>query len=65
MREDDPGCECTDNDETVRGIFTFLFLRVHKILPKSSFSSSLIRHLLLYYDGRFEKNHHLIHLLFI
>ena len=34
------------------------------MLPKSSFSASLIRHLLLYYDGRFESNQHLIHFIF-
>ena len=53
MREDDPGCEWTDNYEIVGGSFPFLFLRGHKMLPKSTFSASLIRHLILYYDGRF------------
>ena len=52
------------NDEIVGGIFLFLFLRRHKILHKSSFSASLIMHLLLYYYRRFEINQHLIHFLF-
>lgn len=54
MRDDDPSCEWTENDEIVGGCFPFLFLRGHKMLPKSTFPPSLIRHFLLHYDGRFE-----------
>ena len=34
------------------------------MLPKKKFSASLIRHLLLYYDRRFESNKHLNHFIF-
>ena len=34
------------------------------MLPKSTFSEKLIRHLMLYYDRRFEKNQQFINLLF-
>ena len=64
MREDEPGCEWTENNEIIGGYFPFLFLRGYKILPKSTFPTSLIRHLLLYYDGISEKSQHLIHLLY-
>ena len=61
MREDNPGCECTDNEDLVGGIFPFL--RGYKMILNSTLYASLIRHLILYYDGRFECDQCLNHLL--
>ena len=63
-RDDNPVTEWTNNSEIIAGAFPFLFLRGYDMLPKSTFSEKLIRHLMLYYDGRFEKNQQFINLLF-
>ena len=64
MRDDNPMCEFTNNDEIIGGCFLYLFLRGNEMLPKSTLSFGLIRHLMLYYDGRFEKSQYFVHLLY-
>ena len=61
---DEPLCEWTNNDVLIGGCFPFLFLRGSSMLPKSTFSASLMKHLYLYYDGRFESTQTFTHLLF-
>ena len=54
----------TNNNILIGGCFPFLFLRGYDMLPKSTFPTSLIRHLYLYYNGRFEKTQSFTHLIF-
>ena len=61
---DDPLCEWTKNDVLVGSYFPFLFLRGHDMLPKSTFSIALIKHLCSHHNGRFENTQVFTHLLF-
>ena len=63
-RENNPVCEWNDNKEIVAGSFPYLFLRGYNILPQSTFGRRFIKHLFLYYDGRFEKCTPFVNLLF-
>ena len=63
-RGDNPLCEWTHNDLLVGSCFPFLFLRGCGMLPKSTFPESLVKHLFLFYDGRFKSTQSLVHLLF-
>ena len=63
-RKEEPLCEWKNNNIIMGGCFPFLFLRGCGMLPQSTFPISLIKHLFLYYDGRFQKMQSFAHLLF-
>ena len=52
-RPADPVNEWDENDRILAGAFAHLFLR-GKGVPKGSLAKDFLRHLFLYYDGRFE-----------
>ena len=54
-RNESPVTEWKNNREIVYRAFPYLFLCGCKVLPMSTFSPKFIKHLMLYYDGRFEK----------
>ena len=52
-RSHTPLNEWDENDAILRGVFPHLFM-LGKGVPRGSMSKSFMRHLLAYYDGRFE-----------
>ena len=56
MRDNELICEWKNNIKIIGGYFTYLFLRGNEILLKLTLLFGLIRHLILYYDGRFENS---------
>lgn len=55
-RSEDPLTEWNQNGDIIAGAFPRLFMTGGHMLPKGSWSPELIRHLMCYYNGRFEKN---------
>ncbi|OWZ23122.1 LOW QUALITY PROTEIN: hypothetical protein PHMEG_0002044 [Phytophthora megakarya] len=64
QRGADPFAEWSENGEMIAGAFPCLFIRGGKMLPHGTWPPTFIRHLMLYYDGRFEKNTMLVATLF-
>ncbi|EGZ08101.1 hypothetical protein PHYSODRAFT_306172 [Phytophthora sojae] len=60
----DPVTEWTENGEMIAAAFPQLFMRGGKFLPCGTWPASLTRHLMRYYDGRFEKDTRLVATLF-
>ncbi|ETL25245.1 hypothetical protein L916_20880 [Phytophthora nicotianae] len=55
-RSADPIVEWDENGTMVAGAFPTLFMMGGEMLPSGSFPSDLTRHLMSYYDGRFERS---------
>lgn len=55
-REKDPLTEWNQNGDIIAGALSRLFMTGGNMLPKGTWSPELIRHLMWYYDERFEKN---------
>ena len=60
---DNPICKYNSNNTLTPGCFPCSFLRGGKALPNSAFSPSLMRHLILHHDRRFEQCYQFIRLL--
>jgi hypothetical protein len=63
-RGDEPVTEWSQNGDMIAAAFPCLFMRGGKHLPGGTWSTSFIKHLMRYYDGRFEQNTSLVAMLF-